>query len=198
MDTENPDVTYVLGNGTSGLFGVADAVSLGLTKALREKLGVDCEININQTQYGIASVVGAVATLPVGGAGVSVAAKAVDRVLAAGDILPASTAAQSMETSARFAVNSAGEATMSLRAGSESMEVSEHAALRMTQRDVSIDAAEAELAQKPFQYFHQNLWKTGYYDPASGVFVGSANGQIRTVINQASTGYISNLKAAVP
>ncbi len=101
-------------------------------------------------------------------------------------------------TPARFAVNSAGEATLSLRAGSSSLEVSEHAALRMTQRGVSIDAAEAALAQKPFQYFHNQVWKSGYYNSASGVFLGSMNGRITTVIGRASTNYIDNLKAAVP
>lgn len=56
---------------------------------------------------------------------------------------------------ARFTVNSAGEATMSIRAGSTSLEVSEHAASRMTQRGISIDAAEATLTRQPFPYFHQ-------------------------------------------
>ena len=101
-------------------------------------------------------------------------------------------------TPARFAVNSAGEATVSLRAGSASLEVTEHAALRMTQRGVSIDAAEATLAQRPFQYFHQNAWKTGYYDPASRIFLGSVNGRVTTVISRATPNYIENLKAAVP
>lgn len=87
---------------------------------------------------------------------------------------------------------------MSLRAGSASLEVSEHAALRMTQRGVSIDAAEKALAQTPFRYFHNDVWKTGYYDPVSRVFLGSVDGRITTVIGRASTNYIDNLKAAVP
>lgn len=99
---------------------------------------------------------------------------------------------------ARFTVNSAGEATMSLRAGSTSLEVSEHAALRMTQRGISIDAAEATLAQQPFPYFHQGAWKTGFYDPASRIFLGSVNGEVTTVIRGASPNYINNLKAATP
>jgi len=98
----------------------------------------------------------------------------------------------------RFTVNSAGEATMSLRAGSTSLEVSEHAALRMTERGISIDAAEATLAQESFPYFHQGVWKAGYYDPASRVFLGSVNGEVTTVIRGASPNYIINLKAATP
>lgn len=99
------------------------------------------------------------------------------------------------KTPARFVVNSAGEATMLLRSGSAALEVTEHAALRMTQRGVSIEAAEAALAQRPFQYFHQNVWKTGYYDPTSKVFLGSVSGRVTTVIGRASANYIANLKA---
>ncbi|WHP16203.1 RHS repeat-associated core domain-containing protein [Cellulomonas sp. ES6] len=99
---------------------------------------------------------------------------------------------------ARFTVNSAGEATMSLRAGSTSLGVSEHAALRMTQRGISSDAAEATLAHQPFPYFHKGAWKTGFYDPASRIFLGSVNGEVTTVIRGASPNYIDNLKAATP
>jgi hypothetical protein len=99
---------------------------------------------------------------------------------------------------ARFAVNAAGEATMSLRAGSTSLEVSEHAALRLTQRGISIDEAEATLAQDSFQYLHQNVWKTGYYDSTTRIFLGSVSGKVTTVIKDASLKYINNLKAAKP
>lgn len=68
----------------------------------------------------------------------------------------------------------------------------------MTQRGVSIDAAESALAQNPFQYFHNQVWRTGYYDSSSGGFLGSVNGQITTVIGRGSTNYVNNLKAAVP
>lgn len=87
---------------------------------------------------------------------------------------------------------------MSLRAGSRSLGVSEHAALRMTQRGISGDAAEATLAHQPFPYFHKGAWKTGFYDPASGIFLGSVNGEVTTVIRGASPNYINNLKAATP
>jgi hypothetical protein len=51
---------------------------------------------------------------------------------------------------------------------------------------------------QPFRYFHDGSWKTGYYDPASGVFVGVAENTITTVINNAKPQYIENLKAAQP
>lgn len=99
---------------------------------------------------------------------------------------------------ARFAVDSAGEATMSVRAGSESLEVTQHTALRMTQRGISIDAVESTLSQPSFDYFHQGVWKVGYYDPVSRVFVGSVNGVVTTVIDNVSQNYINNLLAAAP
>lgn len=101
-------------------------------------------------------------------------------------------------TPARFAVNSAGEATMFLRAGSASLEVTEHAARRMTQRGISIDAAETALTRTPFPYFHKGTWKSGYYDSGSRVFMGTVNGRVTTVIDNAKPGYIENLKAALP
>lgn len=99
---------------------------------------------------------------------------------------------------ARFVVGAGGETTMFLRAGTESLEVTEHAALRMTQRGISIDAAESTLGQPSFQYFHQGVWKTGYYDPSSRIFIGTVDGRLTTVINNASPNYIANLQAATP
>lgn len=58
--------------------------------------------------------------------------------------------------------------------------------------------AEATLAQDSFQYLHQNVWKTGYYDSTSRIFLGSMGGKVTTVIKDASLKYINNLKAAKP
>ncbi len=52
--------------------------------------------------------------------------------------------------------------------------------------------------QKGFRYFHDGAWKTGFYDPAARLFVGSANGTIRTVITGATQNYIRNLKSVIP
>jgi RHS repeat-associated protein len=111
---------------------------------------------------------------------------------------PCGDAANSERAFTRFTVNGAGEATMHLRAGDASLEVTEHAAQRLTQRGISIDAAEATLQQQPFQYFHADVWKTGYYDPASRIFLGSVDGRVTTVIGNATPRYIANLQAVVP
>jgi len=69
----------------------------------------------------------------------------------------------------------------------------------MTQRGISIDAVDNALTTQPFNYWHNNTWKVGYYDDASNVFVGTVNGVATTVI-QPSSGpqYIANLLAASP
>jgi hypothetical protein len=101
--------------------------------------------------------------------------------------------------SARFVVDSAGETRIFVRAGDESLEVSQHAALRITQRGLTVDKVEAVVNDaQPFRYYHAGTWKTGYYDAGSRVFVGSSNGTITTVINDASPNYINNLRAARP
>ena len=87
---------------------------------------------------------------------------------------------------------------MFLHTGSESFEVSEHAALRMTQRRVSIDEAESLLSQEPFSYFHGDAWKSGYYDSTSRLSVGTANGRVTTVVTRATPNYINNLKRITP
>lgn len=60
-------------------------------------------------------------------------------------------------TGARFAVTATGETTMYLRVGRGSLEVSEHAALRLTERKITTEVAEAALATKPFPYFLANI-----------------------------------------
>lgn len=107
-------------------------------------------------------------------------------------------AANTAKPFSRFVVNSAGETTMYLRAGNQGLEVTEHASQRMTQRGISIDAAESALKQEPFQYFHQDVWKTGYYDPTGRLFVGTVDGRVTTLINNASPNYIANLQAGTP
>jgi hypothetical protein len=100
---------------------------------------------------------------------------------------------------ARFVVDSAGETRTFVRAGDETLEVSQHAALRITQRGLTVDKVEAVVNDsQPFRYYHAGTWKTGYYDPGSRVFVGSSNGTITTVINDASSNYVNNLRAARP
>jgi hypothetical protein len=98
---------------------------------------------------------------------------------------------------ARFVVNAAGETILRVRAGSKMIAVSEHAAKRMTQRGISIDAVEEALTRKPFKYFHERIWKTGYYNAGTRVFVARVGNTVRTVI-KANPKYIKNLKATRP
>jgi hypothetical protein len=99
---------------------------------------------------------------------------------------------------ARFAVDSTGNATMFVNRGGEMIGVSPHAARRMTQRGISIDAVESTLSHPSFHYFHQGVWKTGYYDPVARTFVGTVDDTVTTVIHNASPNYIQNLQAATP
>ncbi len=100
---------------------------------------------------------------------------------------------------ARFVTNAAGETRIFLHGAEQTLEVSSHAAQRITQRGVSLDAVEEVISsQKPFQYFHDGVSKTGFYDPASQLFVGSVDGTITTVIPGATPNYINNLLGAVP
>ncbi|MBX9472844.1 RHS repeat-associated core domain-containing protein [Microcella sp.] len=99
---------------------------------------------------------------------------------------------------ARFAVDAAGSTTLRLSAGSTSLEVTEHAARRLTSRSISIETAESVLSRQPFPYFHADEWKLGFYNPASGIFLGSVDGRVTTVIDRVSQGYIDNLRAVQP
>lgn len=99
----------------------------------------------------------------------------------------------------RFVVDSAGETRVFVHAGEDAFEVSQHAALRITQRNLTVDQVEGVVnSAQPFRYFHGGAWKTGYYDPASRVFVGRGGNTITTVINNAKPQYIENPKAAQP
>ena len=99
---------------------------------------------------------------------------------------------------ARFVVDSAGNATLRAQGPTGWLEVSEHAAERMTQRGISIDALDSTLTQQPFQYWHEGVWKTGYYDPLTKIFAGTVDDTVTTVIGKATQNYINNLKAVTP
>jgi hypothetical protein len=63
------------------------------------------------------------------------------------------------------------------------LDVLDYALQRMEQRGISVNQLNATLQQKPFEYFHDGLWKLGYYDPATQIFVAVYDGVIKTVIN---------------
>ena len=85
-----------------------------------------------------------------------------------------------------------------VRAGATELKISKHAERRMAQRNINVQQLEATLAKEPFPYFHEGVWKTGYYDPATKLFAGSVRGEITTVINNATPQYIRNLMRARP
>ena len=69
----------------------------------------------------------------------------------------------------------------------------------MERRGLTLDAVEEVVtSQQPFRYFHSGVWKTGYYDTASRVFVGTIDDMVTTDISAASPRYIQNLQAAQP
>jgi hypothetical protein len=70
----------------------------------------------------------------------------------------------------------------------------------MTNRGVGLDEVQNVLgSSSPFRYCHENVWKTGYYDAASNVFVGTYQGIARSVIvPKSGYGYIQNLMKAQP
>lgn len=96
-------------------------------------------------------------------------------------------------------MDASGETRIFVRTRDQALEVTQHAAKRITQRGMTLDKVEGVVqGADPFRYYHAGQFMTGYYDPASRVFVGSANGNITTVINGAKPQYIENLKAAQP
>jgi hypothetical protein len=100
-----------------------------------------------------------------------------------------------------FAVDSAGDTTVSLRtAAGDTYDFSPHSLQRLAERGVNLDQASNLLndSSRSFQYFHDGAWKTGFYDPTSKLFIGTANGNVTTVIGNASQNYINNLMAAQP
>ncbi|MEJ7765936.1 MAG: hypothetical protein WKF86_10600, partial [Acidimicrobiales bacterium] len=100
---------------------------------------------------------------------------------------------------ARFVVDSAGSTTLRAQGSSGWIDVSRHAAKRMTKRGISIDAVDQALTRQPFNYWHNSTWKVGYYDQTSNVFVGTVKGVATTVIRPSSGAqYIANLLAASP
>ena len=67
----------------------------------------------------------------------------------------------------------------------------------MSQRDISQETLNQALGVEPSRYYHDGLWKLGYYDPSTRTFVGRAADTIKTV-TRAAPGDIDNLKANMP
>jgi hypothetical protein len=73
-----------------------------------------------------------------------------------------------------------------------------HAILRMEQRGITAAMVDAAMSREGFAYYHKGMWKVGFYDPNTGVFVGTTGRTILTVIDDLNPNYIRNLKEARP
>ena len=79
------------------------------------------------------------------------------------------------------------------------LKLSDHAVERMAARGVSSGRVQQTLnVAKPFEYFHDGVWKTGYYDASTRTFVARVGDEISTVITDVSKDYIRGLKEANP
>ena len=77
---------------------------------------------------------------------------------------------------------------------SADLNLSDHAAKRIAERNITESDIKETMQQNPFRYYHGGEWKTGYYDPEKRLFVGQAeNGKITTVIRDANQNYIDNI-----
>ncbi len=77
--------------------------------------------------------------------------------------------------------------------------VGSHALLRMSERGVTPDQVQSVIEKgERFLYFHEGVWKTGYYDSATKIFVGRVGDVITTVIANVKPKYIENLKRLMP
>ncbi len=79
------------------------------------------------------------------------------------------------------------------------LDIAYHARLRMAQRGVSLEQLEEVLKGIPFRYFHDGLWKLGYYDAANRIMVAvnEVDKIIITVITNVKPEYIERLKKMV-
>ena len=78
------------------------------------------------------------------------------------------------------------------------MEVEAHGIQRIAFRSISLGEVETATTMPPFPYYHEGLWKVGYYDPDSNLFVGTIGHVVSTVIRPRNANYVKNLKAARP
>ena len=94
---------------------------------------------------------------------------------------------------------SEGKPGHSVSIGERTLRISDHALDRLRLRGISTEVmAETILKGEHFQYFHDGIWKDGYYDKRSALFVGVVDEIITTAIKGVSDSYIANLKAGAP
>lgn len=88
-----------------------------------------------------------------------------------------------------------GIGDITYEAADEAEDFTRHALQRLEQRGVSAEEAKAVLEREPFSYYHDDQWKTGYYDPSSKVFVAkTVDGNVNTVMTNVEKAYINRLQ----
>lgn len=112
-------------------------------------------------------------------------------------LAPGSVVTSTESSSGVTDITTAGGGT-TYEVGGESLELTDHAATRLAQRGISDDQLDAAFDQVPFRYYYEGSWRIGYYDPSTGVFAGTIDGRITTVIDDVNQNYINNLKSATP
>jgi hypothetical protein len=84
-------------------------------------------------------------------------------------------------------------------AAGNAVRISEYTIGRVAQRGISQSELRGAIESgESFLYPHSGQVKTGYYDSASNVFVGSAEGSTTTVLRPRSLNYIENLRKTYP
>ena len=74
-----------------------------------------------------------------------------------------------------------------------------HALARMEERGVSREQVLRAVERgESFPYYHQSVWKTGYYDPGQKLFLATDQAVVITVITGATRGYVERLKRKKP
>lgn len=87
------------------------------------------------------------------------------------------------------------EGTEAAGLSDEEMGLTKHAVQRIQLRGVSVEQARLALGKEPFSYFHEGMWKSGYYDPSSKVFIAkTVDGNINTIMNNVDKSYIRRLQ----
>lgn len=76
---------------------------------------------------------------------------------------------------------------------------SSHSQRRMDDRGVSQADIDTVLEREPFSYWHEDQWKSGFYDPKSKVFVAKTiDGTVNTVMTNVDKAYVSRLQKERP
>lgn len=78
-------------------------------------------------------------------------------------------------------------------------EADSRACCRFGAERLSQAPVDSVLEREPFSYWHEDQWKSGFYDPSSKVFVGKTiDGRVNTVMTKVEKSYISRLQGRRP